>query len=514
MADDDRRTEAMDRRTLLKAASALGVTAGGAGTAPSPAVADTAPEMDATAMAESVRAGEITPLELLEGAIARAEAVNGRVNCLSERLYDRARARAGDIGADGAFAGVPYLLKDETELAGVRRRLGSRIDAAMPVMTQTDPIVARMEAAGFNVFGRTTMSEFGALPTTETAAYGITRNPWSLDHTPGGSSGGAAAAVAAGVIPMADAWDGAGSIRIPASNCGLVGLKLTRNRTPSPEKWFPELNLSSHFCVSRSVRDSANLLALVEARDIARLPPVGRVVGPSLRRLRVGVVASSLGGRAPSAENAAAVADAARLLEDLGHEVRETAWPLDTDAFQSDFMQIYLAYGGRMADRLARRNGLDRTAMIAQVEPASRAMALMGEMISEPVLQAVLSRVGVHAQAYYSQFAALDVVLSPVLLKPPVRIGEINGEIPVADLARRLAQYADYTMLQNAVGAPAISLPLYWTEDGLPVGVQFAADHGAERVLLELAFELEQARPWARRRPPVWAGQEGAPIAR
>lgn len=496
----------LDRRTVLKAASALGVGVSLGGSIGLPADLDEPAQLDATGVGELVRAGELTPLEVLDAAIARAEAVNGRVNCLSEKLYDRARSRAAEIGRDGVFAGVPYLLKDETELAGVRRHLGSRIDPSLAMASATDPTIARMEAAGVNVFGRTTMSEFGALPTTETAAYGVTRNPWNLDHTPGGSSGGAAAAVAAGIIPMADAWDGAGSIRIPASNCGLVGLKLTRGRTPSPDKWFPELNLASHFCVSRTVRDSANLLALVEAQNLDVLPPVGRIAGPSTRRLRIGVIAASLGGRQPSAETAEAIAATIRLLEGLGHEVRETRWSVDTQAFQADFAQIYLAYGDRMADRLAAENGLDRQVMITQVEPASRAMALMGTMVSDAALEGVLSRVPTHAKAYYAQFNDLDAVMTPVLLKPPVKIGEINASIPLGDLAQRLAEYADYTMLQNAVGGPAISLPLYWTDEGLPIGLQFAADRGGERILLELAFELERAQPWAHRRPPVWAG--------
>ena len=491
-----------NRRAVLKGASVLGL----AGVASAAFAQDVLADLDATGLAQKVRAREVTPLELLEAAINRAEAVNGRLNCLSETLYDRARARADRIAPEGAFAGVPYLLKDETEFAGVRRHLGSRIDGSLAMSTKTNPTISRMKAAGVNVFGRTTMSEFGALPTTETEAYGITRNPWSLQHTPGGSSGGAAAAVAAGIIPMADAWDGAGSIRIPASNCGLVGLKLSRGRTPSPDRWFPELNLSSHFCVSRTVRDSANLLAVVETSGVDGLPPVGRVMGAAARRLRVGVIATSLGGRAPSPEVIEALTAAVRLLEGLGHDVREDAWPLDAQAFQADFAQIYLAYGDRMADRLAADNGLERQAMIDPVESASQAVALMGTMVSEAALQIVLSRVPAHAAAYYAQFASRDVVLTPVLLKPPVKVGEINASMPLGDLAQRLVEYADYTMLQNAVGGPAISLPLHWTEEGLPVGLQFAAGRGGERTLLELAFELEQARPWAQRRPPVWAG--------
>ena len=486
---------------VLKAASALGVASIAA-----PSVArDELADLDATGMAQKVRDRELTPLELLEAAVRRAEAVNGRLNCLSEKLYDRARAQATQRLPQGAFAGVPYLLKDETELAGTRRHLGSRIDSSLSRATQTDPVIACMEASGVVVFGRTTMSEFGALPTTETAAYGITRNPWNPEHTPGGSSGGAAAAVAARIIPMADAWDGAGSIRIPASNCGLVGLKPTRGRAPGPDKWFPEMNLSTHFCISRTVRDSANLLALVEARDLDGLPPVGQVSGPAARRLRIGVISTSLGGRSPSSETADAVTAAVSLLEGLGHEVREVAWPLDVQAFQRDFTQIYLAYGDRMADRLAADNGLDRQVMIAQVEPASRAVALLGAMVTETALQAVLSRVIEHSSAYYAQFAGLDVVMTPVLLTAPIKVGEVNASKPLGELAQRLAEYADYTMLQNAVGGPAISLPLYWTDSGLPIGLQFAADRGGERLLLELAFELERAQPWAHRRPPVRA---------
>lgn len=499
-------THQTDRRRFLAGASALASAGGAVGFEARAARSDDS-DLDATGLAMAVRAGNLSPLETLEAAIARLEAVNPDINCLSEALYERARSRARTLDRSLPFAGVPYLLKDETEWAGVRRHAGSRLDALMPVMEKTDTMISHMEAAGFVVFGRTTMCEFGALPTTETVAYGATRNPWNRDYTPGGSSGGAAAAVAAGVIPMADAWDGAGSIRIPASNCGLVGLKATRGRVPGqPDKWFPQLDLSNHFAVSRSVRDSANLLALTEVdAQASGLPPVGHVKGPAARRLKIGLVTKGLSGHAPSSEVADSLEASVRLLQDLGHQVVEVDWPLDTAAFQADFTRIFLGYAARTKAQLLKQSGMDEAELEKRVEPASLAMAGLGQMATETVLEPVFGRVGAYAQAYYAQFETIDLLLTPVLLTPPVKIGEIHASLPIMELADRLAHYADYTMIQNAVGGPAMSLPLHWTSAGLPVGVQFAANRGDERTLLELAFELEAAAPWAGRRPPVWA---------
>lgn len=500
-------TSARTRRDFLKQAGIAG--AGTLMPAAAFAARDEAGDfalMDATALAVAIRARKISPLEALDAAIARAQAVLPAINCFSEPLYDRARKQARALKDFSApFAGVPFVLKDEEDLAGTRRHFGSRLDKAAPVSARDGPMAAAIARAGFNRFARTTMSEFGALPTTETLAYGITRNPWAPDRTPGGSSGGSAAAVAAGIVPMAHAADGAGSIRIPASNCGLVGLKPSRGRVPDAPGYLSQLDLVEPLCVSRTVRDTANFLAAVESGWKAPYPPVGRVEGPSTRRLRIGFLLNGLSGALPDGAVIRAVDGASGLLSSLGHTVSEAYWPFDSKAFLADFTQIYMLEGAQLKRHLLATTGLDARRLAELIEPASAAIGAMGDLIPPAGALQALGRVESYAKTYFTVFDKVDVLMSAVLLKPPVKIGEINGSLPLGTLAERLNAYADFTMPQNAFGGPAISLPLHWTPDGLPIGVQFASRLGDERTLLELAFELERAAPWAERRPEIWA---------
>jgi amidase len=502
------------RRDFLKQAGIAGIGAlmPAAAFATTPGRTSEFAGMDATALAAAIRARKISPIEALDAAIARAQAVLPDINCFSEALYERARIRARAIKDFSApFAGVPFLIKDEEDLAGTRRHFGSRLDKASPVVSKDGPMAAAIARAGLNTFARTTMSEFGALPTTETLAYGTTRNPWALDHTPGGSSGGSAAAVAAGIVPMAHAADGAGSIRIPASNCGLVGLKPSRGRVPDAPGHLAQLDLVEPLCVSRTVRDTANFLAAVEAGWKAPYPRVGRVEGPSKRRLRVGFLLNGLSGALPDRAVIRAVDAASGLLASLGHKVSEAYWPFDGKAFLADFTQIYMLEGSQLKRHLLSATGLDARRLTELIEPASAAIGAMGDLIPPAGAMQALGRVDGYATAYFGAFDKVDVLMSAVLLRPPAKIGEINGSLPLGVLAERLNAYADFTMPQNAFGGPAISLPLHWTPDGLPIGVQFAGRLGDERTLLELAFELERAAPWAERRPPVWAPARGGP---
>lgn len=501
------------RRDFLKQAGIAGAGALMPAVAfAAPGKADDLAAMDATALAAAIRARKLSPLEALDAAIARARAVLPAINCFSEPLYDRARKQARALRDFSApFAGVPFLLKDEEDLAGTRRHFGSRLDKVAPVSDKDGPMAAAIARAGLNIFARTTMSEFGALPTTETLAYGITRNPWAPDRTPGGSSGGSAAAVAAGIVPMAHAADGAGSIRIPASNCGLVGLKPSRGRVPDAPGYLSQLDLVEPLCVSRTVRDTANFLAAVERGWKAPYPPVGRVEGPSTRRLRVGFLLNGLSGALPDGAVIRAVDGASGLLTSLGHKVSEAYWPFDSKAFLADFTQIYMLEGAQLKRRLLAETGLDARRLGELIEPASAAIGAMGDLIPPAGAMQALGRVDGYAKAYFGAFDKVDVLMSAVLLKPPAKIGEINGSLPLGTLAERLNAYADFTMPQNAFGGPAISLPLYATPDGLPIGVQFASRLGDERTLLELAFELERAAPWVERRPEIWAPARGTP---
>ncbi|MGH6617099.1 amidase family protein [Sphingomonas sp.] len=498
------RTAFPARRNFLKMAGMLGAATllPGIALARAAPVSSTFAEMDATALAAAIKARKISPAEALEAAIARAQAVQPAINCISEDMYDRARQRAASTDLSAPFAGVPYLIKDEADIAGLARHFGSRLDKVMPIAKRNDVLVERCEQIGLNPFARTTMPEFGILPTTETLAYGVTRNPWNLDHVPGGSSGGAAAAVAAGIVPKAHGSDGAGSLRIPASNCGLVGLKTSRDRIGGGSF------LGQSFCLSRSVRDTANQLALVESKGPgAAYAPVGRVTEPSAGRLRIGFIMNGLGGHAPSPEVSESITATLTLLETLGHKVGEARWPFDGAQFVEDFTLVYMAKAKNTRARMSGGGGAspDPVFLKKLIESASFDIGELSEDFSDESVAQAYARMAANSRSYFGLFDTMDILVTPVLLKPPARIGEINGSIPFPILLMRLNNYADYTMLQNASGGPAISLPMHWTKNGLPVGVQFASQLGGERTLLELAFELERAQPWAQRRPPLWA---------
>jgi amidase len=500
------------RRAFLKAMGTTSVAALIPGTAFAKIAAGTDfAEMDATALAAAIRARKLSPLEAVNAAIARAQAVEPKLNILSEELYERARKHALAVDIAVPFGGVPMLIKDEADIAGTAKHFGSKLDKMMPPAAVNDPLVDLMEKSGFNIFGRSTMPEFGILPTTETLAYGITRNPWNLDHVPGGSSGGAAAAVASGVIPVAHGSDGAGSLRIPASNCGLVGLKPSRGRIVGDRPFIDGKRnvgsfLGESFCLSRTVRDTANMLALVEIKGAqAPYQPLRTVTGPPKKRLRIGYIMNGLGGHVPSPEVQESITKTLGLLRSQRHEVSELQWPFPGEAFVEDFTLIYTARAREAKKMLPAGAEIPPAVLRGLVEPASFSMSMMSDEITDEASEAAYARIEGYSKAYFSLFDKIDILVTPVLLKPPVKIGEINGSLPVSVLMQRLNHYGDYTMLQNASGGPAISLPMHWTKDGLPVGVQFAGRLGADYDLLELAFELEAVRPWASRRPPLWS---------
>ncbi|QNQ10207.1 amidase family protein [Sphingomonas alpina] len=506
---------AQGRRDFLKT---LGMASAAAALIPGSALARAVAEpaadfasMDATGLAAAIKARKISPLEAVNAAIARAQAVQPQLNCISQELYDRARKHVPAINPAGPFAGVPMMIKDEADVAGTAKHFGSKLDKLTPIAKENDQLVELIEQSGFNIFARTTMPEFGILPTTETLAYGITRNPWNLDHTPGGSSGGAAAAVAAGIIPLAHGSDGAGSLRIPGSVCGLVGMKPSRDRLAGPlsiinGKMDVSGFLGESFCLSRTVRDTANMLALLEMKGAGAVyPPVGKVTGPGTKKLRIGYIMNSLGDHVPVPEVAEGVNATLKLLESLGHHVSPVKYPFDGAAFVEDFTVVYLARANEAKKLLPPGTSLDPKILRALVEPLSFSMSQLAEDVPDAMAAKCYERIAAASKAYFGLFDTIDILVTPVLLKPPARIGDINGSLPVAVVMQRLNNYADYTMLQNATGGPALSLPMHWTKDGLPVGVQFAGPLGGDRALLELSFELEKAQPWAQRRPPLWA---------
>ncbi|WP_369059173.1 amidase [Caulobacter sp. 73W] len=485
------------RRDLLAAATAASL----APALPAVASARTPWTPDASEVASRIRRKKISTVEAVETAIRHAEALNPKLNFMVTPDYERAMAKAKKGGQTGPFAGVPFLVKDLNDVVGLPTRYGSRTGARAQAATTQDAYVDALERAGFIIIGKSATPEYGFLPTTEPLASGPTRNPWDLNRSSGGSSGGAAAATAAGVVPIAHANDGGGSIRIPAANCGLFGLKPSRARMIPGREPARAIDLAVEHCVSHSVRDSAALFAATENSAAgAPLPPVGFVLEPSKRRLRVGVVVEGGTGLKPDIEVARAVDNAAHLMRGLGHQVEPTKWPIDGEQFARDFNALWGSSAAGLVDMITKAMGRAPDASI--MEPFSLGVAELGKA-PKGGMEGVLTRLKAAGVAYNAWFDRYDVILSPVLGKPPVELGYVSGDVPFDTLVERLVAYVGYTPLENVAGAPAMSVPLHWTPDGLPVGVQFAARTGDEKTLFELAYELEHAHPWAHRRPPV-----------
>jgi len=461
--------------------------------------------LDATAQAELVRTKQVKPLELVDAAIARIERLNPSVNAVVTPMYDEARELAAGPLPDGPFAGVPFLLKDLGALyRGARYTAGSAFlkDWVSPMDTE---LVARYRRAGLVVLGKSNTPELGLVPTTEPALFGPTRNPWDLTRTAGGSSGGAAAAVAAGMVPFAHGSDGGGSIRIPASCCGLFGLKVSRGRNPRN----PDLGLSVDHVLTRSVRDSAALLDATAGPapgDPYWAPPPARPyieeVGADPGRLRIAFTAAAPTGVPVHPDCVAAVEDAAALCADLGHVVTEAPAPIDGPAFARAFTGFWAAMCATTVDSLAQLTG--RTPTPEQFEPFTWALAELGRQRSAPEHLLAVVHLQAVAAAMAAFFTEYDLWLTPTVSQPPPPLGSFEAppDNPLAPLARSGA-FVPFTPPANAIGAPAMSVPLYWNGEGLPVGVQFVGRFGDEATLLRLAAQLEQARPWAKRRPPV-----------
>lgn len=475
-------------------------------------LADDTRWLDATAQAELVRTGQVSPAELLEAAIDRIEALDPALNAVVIRWFDHARDVARGELPDGPFRGVPTLLKDLwAHYAGQTLSNGCRaLREAAPVSAVDTTLVGRIRAAGFVVAGRTNSPEFGSLPTTEPAAWGPTRNPWDRQRSPGGSSGGSAAAVAAGMVPLAHASDGGGSIRIPASACGLVGLKPSQGRiTLGPYR--DESNLGVELCVSRSLRDTAAFLDAVRGPgvgDTVIAPPPTRPYLDELNaepgRLRIGLLDHHPYGAAVHDECATAVRATAALLADAGHHV-EPGFPaaLTNPDFTARFTALWSTNMGASFQRVA--DQLGRDLHTGDVEAVNWAQAEFARSVNG-VDYALALAANVEFRRAVQQWwhDGWDLLLTPTLAEPPTMLGEFaeNSEQPLAPLMRA-AGLVPFTPAFNSSGQPAIGLPMHWTADGLPVGVQLVAAYGREDVLLRVAAQLDRARPWAARRPPI-----------
>jgi amidase len=465
--------------------------------------------LDATAVAQLVRTRAITATEAVEAAIARVERLNPRLNAVIAPMFDEARrTAAGPLS--GPFAGVPYLLKDlGAEYGGVALTEGSAFLAGHYVSPVDSELVVRLKRAGLVVLGKTNTPEFGILPTTEPALFGATRNPWNLDRTPGGSSGGSAAAVAAGLVPMAHANDGGGSIRIPAACCGLFGLKPTRGRIPlGPHYGDLFCGLVNEHAVTRSVRDSAALLDATAGPapgDPYWAPPPARPYASEVDaepgRLRIAVAAEAPNGAPVHADCVAAVHEAARLCEALGHEVVEGFPAIDGDVFVGGFISLWSAGCAWSIDDWARRTG--RAPSSEHFEPLTWLLAEMGRRRTGPeVLMALQDLQGI-ARGVAAFFADHDVWLTPTLAEPPLPLGSFTADDDPVHGLRRSALFVPFTQVANVTGQPAMSVPLTWSAEGLPIGVHFTGRFGDEATLFRLAGQLERARPWSGRRPAL-----------
>lgn len=467
---------------------------------------------DGIGLGELVRKREVTPLELMDEAIARAERHNGALNAIVYKFYERARAaaRTRQIGA-APFEGVPFLLKDILgDCEGVPTRFASRYVPEVPSPADSE-LVARYKRAGLIPFAKTNAPEFGLPPITESVLYGPARNPWDTDCTPGGSSGGSAAAVAAGIVPLAHANDGGGSIRIPAACCGLVGLKPTRGRNSlAPLLGDIMGGLVVEHVVSRTVRDSAAALdasAGAVPGDPYVAPaaarPFRQEVSIRPRRLAIAFSTRSLTGNPIHKDCAEAALKAARLCAGLGHRVEEAAPALGFAEFAPAFLSVYAAGLASNIEMVKQLTGREPSrdlleAMTWNLYEIGRQVTAAQYLLAVTTLQQLSRR-------FAAFFESHDLWLTPTLGRPPLKVGTVDFMSPTASLTdESIAELVLFNPIYNISGQPAVSLPLYSSADGLPMGVTFGARFGDEATLFQLAGELEQAEPWASRRPPIW----------
>jgi amidase len=465
---------------------------------------------DATALAGLIAKREVSAKEVLEAAIERAEEVNPAINAIVHKQYDKVR-KAGAAGPpQGPLAGVPYLIKDLAFLeTGEPARLGSSLFKDF-VADHDSAYVMRCKKAGLTIFGRTSTPEFGLNPTTEPRLNGACRNPWNLEHSAGGSSGGAAAAVSAGIIPMAHATDGGGSIRIPAAQCGLFGLKPSRGRMSlAPDAGEGWGGLSAAHVVSRSVRDSALMLdctAGAEPGDPYAAPTPGHSFVDALARppgkLRIALMLADHRGAKLHPECEKAVQGAARLCASLGHSVEEVDPQLDLVALRP--MNARIAAANTARSCALRWKALGREPDAKDVEAATWAVYQRGLKVSGVEYVEAIAAAHAAGRKMGAFLTSYDVILSTVLAGPPPKLGYFDqNSADVETFAERVNTYLSVTPLHNATGTPAMSVPLHWTADGLPVGVHFAGRYGEESTLLQLAAQLEQAQPWFDRVPAL-----------
>lgn len=506
---------ALTRRDTLKQGSAIGMTAflatacSGQNTEPTDIN-----KLDGVGTANAIKNKDITAAEAVDAAISRAEAMNPQINAIVTKTFEAAREQAATIYSpknrtdkNRIFAGVPTFIKDLINVAGVPTQGGSRSLSGFTPDTQY-PFVDDFMDTGLISLGKSTTPEFGLTATTEPKSSGQTRNPWNLAHSTGGSSGGAAALVASGVVPFAHASDGGGSIRIPASCCGLIGLKPSRDRFhPVRDENQTPVRISVQGIESRTVRDSAAFLAAMEiATPKSPLQSVGMVTGPNKKRLKIAYMDRSL-ENVPLHEDVKNSTDkVAQLCTDLGHEVVPFPYAAQDPKNQIFSVQFLLYWAGIAAAAIADwENSSGLKASEDYFEPLTLGLRDHFAANQNKVQQAIFDLIGFN-RVYASWFENVDLILSPVLTLPPVKLGYLDTSLDYDLMIKRVVDYAQFTAFANVSGAPALSLPLGMSQDNLPIGAQFQAPLGNERTLLELAYELEESQPWQQKTPPLFAG--------
>ena len=487
---------------------------------------------DALGLADLVKKKEVTPVELVEEAIDRVEKLNPQLNAVIHKIYDLAREKAKEEMPSGPFAGVPFFLKDLiAACAGVPLRKGSRFYKDY-VPDRDCEMVKRFKKAGVIILGKTNTPEFGLTVVTEPELFGPSKNPWDLSRTTGGSSGGSASAVAAHMVPMAHGNDGGGSIRIPASCCGIFGLKPSRGRNPTgpdAELWN---GLACDHVLTRSVRDSAAMLDATSGPDVgvpSFAPPPQQPflseVSKDPGKLSIAFTSKPFLGSSVHVDCKRALQETVTLLEDLGHEVTEAAPDIDGPAFSRAFLQMLCGETG--ADIAEAERLVKRKASLKGFEVSTWVLGLMGRKISAVDFSKSLRLLKETSRKTGAFFQDYDVLLTPTLARPPVQHGELHARelMPKSkyfimrllaglnaggllkgaldEVAASLFDFFPYTPIFNATGQPAMSVPLCWNEQGLPIGMHFVGRYADEGTLFRLAGQLERAKPWFDRSPPI-----------
>jgi amidase len=466
---------------------------------------------DGLGLAELIRARKVSTPELIDEAIARIERHNPKLNAVIFKTFDRARDMARTRPATGPFMGVPFLLKDYFgDQEGTPTRYGSAFMPAVPA-PQNSYLKLKFVQAGFISLGKTNVPEFGLVPVTESNLYGPARNPWNPEHTPGGSSGGSAAAVAAGIVPVAHANDGGGSIRIPASCCGLVGLKPSRGRiSMGPVLGDAAGGLTIDGALTRSVRDTAAVLDAVSGAmpgDPYTAPPppmsYSLAANTNPRPLRIAFATKDLGGKSVHRDCQLAVQAAAKLCEGLGHKVSESSPQLNIEMLSGAFMPIWASSLTMIIDTTAMLTGQEIRRQ--DFQGLTWGLYQAGKSVTAAQYQMCWLQLHAAARMVAQWHEDYDLWLTPTLGAPPARIGQFDMQ--ESDPQKAFAPIIDYvpfTAMQNATGQPAINVPLHWNSDGLPIGVQFVGRYGEEHTLISLAAQLERAAPWSGRHPQIW----------